>query len=329
LILVIFSTLKNCCALKQGLIYHKISYLFAGMDGRLSGWVYCTREGKQKVQTRRSNDTRPGLPGGSKAAGWASTLLFVFTLVFSFGPGCLAENVETASLEPSGEVKKDLVDSLQWAKPLAEGPDKMYYFVEAISGKKLKPKTYDVLHGVTDVSLQESKIVFHRVDKEELELRFDTEHGAKFSEDWEKAKVNLESKFGPSGREFLDSVDSVHLAGDRIEVVRKGTQDTRIDLGGRKLHRTFDVRGLRFRQLSMKVDRSGKHSSLKDIEGVTAVINAPGFSFPVEVKEFSKIKLEKVNDIKVGVRNPMPTPVRAILFMPSILRFHFLLSRKE
>lgn len=252
---------------------------------------------------------------------------------------CQADNIKSASLESTqaggsesraDASSKDTADDLfRWPSKIAEGPETVFYFAEAISGKKLKPKTFELLRGVTDVSLEKGKIVFHRIDKTDLALSSDTEAGAKFYDDYEKAKINLEAKFGPPGREFLESIDSVHIKGDRVEIVRKGNQDTMINLGQRKLHHAFDLRGLRFRQLSVVVDTAGAHPFLKDIEGVTAVINAPGFSFPVEVKEFAKLRLEKENDIKVGVRNPVPPAVRAILFLPGILRFHFRLSRKE
>jgi hypothetical protein len=297
--------------------------------------VYCLQEGAKSVQAVHGSLIRAGRYGVSVAAGKSAALILALFLFCSVAPGCRPEELSSSALpasvsKPAPEQERDAdEETIHWEKPLNEGPDNFYYFVEAVSGKKFKPKTYELLRGVTEVTVEDNKIVFCRVDRETLKLGSDTERGGKFFDDWEKAKINLESKFGTSGREFLESIDRVRVAGDRIEVVRKGKQDTTINLGERLLHRAFDLRGLRFRQLNMRVDKSEDHPTLKDINGVTALINAPGFSFPVEVKEFGKIRLEKGNDIRVGVRNPVPGAVRAILFLPSILRFHFMLPRKE
>lgn len=225
--------------------------------------------------------------------------------------------------------KSSVIDEIHWTKPISEGPDTIYYFAEAISGKTLKQETYDLLRGVIEVIIEKNKIIFHRVDNEQLQLSSDTEHGAKFFDDWDKSKINLEAKFGPAGKEFLDNIESVHVNKDRIQIARKGPAELCVELGKRKLHHAFDLRALRFRQISLAVDNNGKHPRMKDIEGVSAIINAPGFSFPVGVKEFGKLRLKKGNDINVGVSNPVPAPVRAFLFLPGILRFHFILPRKD
>jgi hypothetical protein len=258
-----------------------------------------------------------------------SAAIFLASSALALADSAESSTITVAPVKNADEKKTSIEEILHWSKPISEGPDQIFYFAEAMSGKTLKPETYDLLRGVNEVTIDKDNIIFHRVDKEELKLGSDTEHGGKFFDDWEKSKVNLQIKFGPAGKEFLDSIASVHVNGDRIEVVRKGAQDTSVDMGQRKLHKAFDLRGLRFRQMSMAVDTSGKHPALKDIEGVTAVINAPGFNFPVDIKEFSKWRLEKENDIRVGVRNPVPSAVRSLFFLPSILRFHFLLPRKD
>jgi hypothetical protein len=216
-----------------------------------------------------------------------------------------------------------------WNKPLTDGPDTIFYFAEAVSGKTLKQETKDLLRGVDLVTIDEDKISLHRIDNELVELAKESEHGRKFFDDWEKSKVNIESKFGPAGKAFLDSIARVQIDGTRIKIQRSSDDEFTLEMGDRKLHHAFDLRGLRFGQLSMSVETNNEHPWLKDIQGVSAVINAPGFSFPVGVREFSKVRMEKENDIRVGVANPMPGPVRALLFLPSILRFHFKLPRKE
>ncbi len=227
------------------------------------------------------------------------------------------------------ESQKSDDEDIHWTSSINEGTDTIYYFAEAVSGKTLKQDSYDLLRGVTDVLIEKERIRFVRCDKEEIELSAATTHGSKFFKDWEKSKTNLESKFGPAGKQFLENIEAVHVIGDRIEVARKGPELLSVDMGERKFHHAFDLRGLRFSKMSMKVDSSGKNPSLKDIEGVSVILNAPGFHFPVDVKEFAKKRLEKNNDIKIGIKNPVPAPVRAMLFLPPVLRFHFEIARKE
>ncbi len=217
----------------------------------------------------------------------------------------------------------------KWTRRIEEGPDQIFFLAEAVSGKKLKNETFDLLRGVTEVVIEKQEIIFKRIDKEELKISSDTESGGKFFDDWEKSKTNLEDKFGRQGKEFLENIKSVHVSGDRIQVERNGPEELVVELGSKKLHPAFDLRGLRFKQISMLVDHSGDYPCLKDIQGVSAIIKAPGLSFPVEVKEFWKRRLKKDNEIKVAVKNPVPAAVRVFLFMPAILRFHFSLPRKE
>lgn len=242
----------------------------------------------------------------------------------------LADSAAAAgeAASPSENHSSDAED-FSWSKPIKDGPDTIFYFAEAISGKTLKDETKDLLRGVDKVTIDKTKISLHRVDDEQVDFAAESEHGRKFFEDWEKSKINLESKFGAAGKAFLDSIKSVQIDGSRIRIQRSNSDDFTVEMGERKLHHAFDLRGLRFGQISMNVDISNKHPGLKDIDGVSAVINAPGFSFPVRVREFSKLRLEKENDIKVGVSNPVPSAVRTFLFLPSILRFHFKLPRKE
>ncbi|MBX9724084.1 MAG: hypothetical protein K2X81_21940 [Candidatus Obscuribacterales bacterium] len=255
--------------------------------------------------------------------------LFAF-LSFASAPGGLAENAEISfSTTGNSENKTDDDDSIKWTKPIAEGNDRIFYFAEAVGGKALKKDTYDLLLGVTEVVIEKDKIIFRRSDKEELQFSADTEHGGKFFKDWEKSKHNLEAKFGNPGREFLESIEGVHVDGERILINRKGPPVLSIDMGNRKLHHAFDLKGIRFSSLGMTVDTSGKHPSLKDINGASVILNAPGLSFPVEVKEFAKLKTDKGADIKVGIKNPVPSALKAILFLPAVLRFHFFLQRKD
>lgn len=267
-------------------------------------------------------------------AGFVLSLLLLLQPQFALAD--TAEAVQSAMQKDEGGESSSVQDKKpeedntpRWKKSLSEGSDHLFYFVEAISGKKLKTETYELLKGVNEVAIEKSRIVFRRSDNQELEISHDTDGGAKFFSDWEKSKINLEDKFGKSGKEFLDNIASVHLKGDRIEVIRNGPEELVVELGNRKIHPAFDLRGLRFRKISLLVDRKSDFPGLEDIQGVTAVIKAPGLSFPVDVKEFSKKKLEKENEIKVGVRNPVPGALRALLFMPQVFRFHFKLKRKE
>ena len=220
-------------------------------------------------------------------------------------------------------------DRLKWPQAIDKGPDLFFYFTEAISGKPLKPASYELLKGVTEVCLRDDKIIFKRIDNKELEMGADTAHGAEVKSDWDKAKKKAGKQFGPNGQTFLESIKTIKLNGDRVELIRSGAEEISIVMGERKLHHAFDLRGLRFGKVSFLIDTSQKHPFLKDIDGVSVLINAPGFSFPVEVKEFHKWKNEKGTDLKVGVKNPVPGALRTVLFMPPVIRFHFSMPKKD
>ena len=231
------------------------------------------------------------------------------------------ESVECEQIDENDNTPK-------WKSKIAEGSSDLFYFVEAVSGKKLKTQTFDLLEGVTDIELSDDHIKFIRSDKQELIVGADTTGGAKFYKDWEKSKINLQEKFGDQGKTFLENIQSIHLSGNRIEVNRKGPEEFSVDLGDKKLHPAFDLRSIRFKKIAVTVDSSGAFPKLRDINGVVAVIKAPGFSFPVEVKDFCKKRLETENDITVGVTDPVPSALRAFFFLPSIFHFHFRLKRK-
>lgn len=241
----------------------------------------------------------------------------------------LKDSAELPSSEPIESEAIDENDNTpKWASKIETGSEDLFYFVEAVSGKKLKPNTYDLLKGVTDIEIGPTQIKFVRSDKQELIVGADTTGGTKFYQDWEKSKTNLQDKFGDQGRAFLDSIAAVHLTGSRIDVQRKGDDELTVELGDKKLHPAFDLRSIKFRRISMLVDKSGSFPKLRDITGIVAVIKAPGFSFPVEVKDFCKLRLQTENDITVGVTDPVPPALRAFLFLPSIFHFHFRLKRK-
>ncbi len=236
-------------------------------------------------------------------------------------PPSVVDSIESEKTDSDDNTPK-------WKNKLDDGPEDLFYFVEAVSGKKLKDQTFNLLKGVTDIEISEDHIQFFRCDKQSLRVGGDTTGGAKFYEDWEKAKTNLQEKFGDQGKEFLDNIQGIHLAGNRIEVIRKGPEELNIDLGDKKLHPAFDLRSIRFKKIAVTVDNSSTFPKLRDINGVVAVIKAPGFSFPVEVKDFCKVRLEAENDITVGVTDPVPSAIRAFFFLPSIFHFHFRLKRK-
>ena len=236
---------------------------------------------------------------------------------------------QTSEPDPSKiESSEGDADDLKWPNAIQTGSTTLFSFTEAISGKKLKRRSYDLLLGVNQVELRGKRLVFMRVDNQELEMGDDTAHGAETMTDWEKSKTNAAKQFGPKGEEFLDSIKCIKVNGDRVEVLRTDS-DLSVVMGERKLHHAFDLRGLRFRNISFLIDCSKKHPFLKDIEGVTVLLNAPGFCIPVDVKEFHKWKTDKGTDLTVGVRNPVPNALRTVLFMPSVIRFHFFMPKKN
>lgn len=225
----------------------------------------------------------------------------------------------------------DGVEPFEWHKPMESGSDTLLRFTRAITGKPTKPETDRLMTGVTEVIFAEEGLIFQRQDSKRLMIPKASVDGQKLCAEWEQAQANAFEQFGPSGREFLQSILMIKEGEDgRVEIVRSGPEELCVDLGRRKLHRAFDLRGIRFRHIVLEMGTIADHPALTNIDGVTILLNAPGFTLPVDVKQFCKWKnVDECMDVTVGVKNPLPIPFRALLFMPKIMSFHFILPRKE
>lgn len=218
----------------------------------------------------------------------------------------------------------------QWKCRLEDGNLELAEFTQAISGKPIKADTEELLKGVVEVHLKPEYLEFRRSDNEQLRLYTESPRGIKMREDWNKAVKNAEERFGPSGRAFLESIAAIRLVDNHIEVDRTGPEEFVVEMGEKTLHRAFDLKALRFKKIRLNLDKSSEHTGLKDIDGVTVVVGAPGLSLPVEVKEFRRFKNDQGDtDVRVGVKNPVPGPLRTLFAMPQVLSFHFVLPKKK
>lgn len=217
----------------------------------------------------------------------------------------------------------------KWSSQFPGNSDYMKRFTEAITGKPVKPETAELLNGVTELSLNDDSIEFKREDNAVLRVTRDTDWATEVLSNWQKAQDNAEKRFGPSGKQFLRSIKCIAVNGQQIEIRRESIEPLEVNLGNRKLHSAFDLRGIKFDEIRLCVD-SKEHPGLCDISGVSVTIGANGFSMPVQVKEFRKVIVEGgASDVTVGVQNPIPRPVRRILGMQNVLSFNFLLPKRK
>src|ERR1043165_7906029 len=85
-------------------------------------------------------------------------MLLSLCCLLQSGPawGDTSESVQNSVVETKQDVEKqegeqefaDKIATPKWKMPLEEGSDQLFYFVQAVSGKKLKPETYELLKGV-------------------------------------------------------------------------------------------------------------------------------------------------------------------------------------
>lgn len=235
----------------------------------------------------------------------------------------------TAAADPNVEVIQGS-KTAKWQTPLPEQKtDSLLVFTRAITGKETKECTNELLNGVTEMSFLDEGLLFTRSDNARLLIAKTSDEGAELTQDWEKAKRNAEKQFGPSGRAFLSSIQSIRRKGDRIAVVRSD-ENMLVELGQRKLHKAFDLKAIKFGSIDFTLGQIQGKPALTDIDGVTVLVNAPGLTIPVHVKQFCKWKKPSgETDITVGIKTPVPGALRAILFLPKVMSFHFVMPKKK
>ncbi len=218
----------------------------------------------------------------------------------------------------------------KWNKPFeGEATDMMMEFTRAMKGKAAKESTRELMRGVIELTFLEEGLMFTRCDNERLLILKNSEEGKRLTEDWDKAQKNAEKQFGPSGKEFLAGIKSIKQDNNRIEINRCGKGDLLVDLGKKKLHHAFDLKAIRFSKINFEMGTINGHPALLDLNGVTVLINAPGFTLPVQVKQFCKWKKSTGElDVTVGVKTPIPGAIRTLLFLPRICQFHFSMPKK-
>lgn len=218
----------------------------------------------------------------------------------------------------------------KWRNSLTlPGGDSLLNFTKAVSGKDTKQSTRDLLNGVIEVNFLDEGLMFKRCDNAQLLISRHSKEGEKLEQDWEKAKRNAEKQFGSSGRAFLSSIKTIRRLGDRIEVIRSDN-NLLVEVGKKKLHHAFDLKAIKFENINLTLGEIRQKPALIDIDGVTVMVNAPGITLPVHVKQFCKWKNEKGDtDITVGIKSPVPAPLRAVLFLPKVVVFNFVLPKRK
>lgn len=259
--------------------------------------------------------------------GWSTTLFKITLSVMA-----IAITEQGLAAQPLvGEVEQIAGDApLKWSKPFqGEANDLMIEFTRAMKGKDAQANTKELMHGVSTLSFLPEGLMLTRQDNAKLLVLKTSVEGKKMVDDWETAQRNAEKQFGPNGRAFLASIEEVRQDGDRLEIHRAGRGELLVELGKKKLHHAFDLKAIRFSNIGFEMGEIKGHPALMDLTGVTVLVNAPGFTLPVEVKQFCKWKKPSGEmDVTVGVKTPVPGAIRTILFLPRICQFHFVMPKK-
>jgi len=218
-----------------------------------------------------------------------------------------------------------------WKTPLPQGTRGMRIFLQAISGRAVKPRTDYLLAGVVKVSRDRDRITFQREDSQVLELGASTTYGADLIYDLQKAERKALERAGPQAAQLVHNLSAISLDGQRVVVDIRSPMEQRIVLperGGGWI--SVRLKEIRLRDLSMEIAEHNGHPALKKIEGLVAVVHATAFDLPFEIKEFSAFKDEEDRKhVHIGVKNLVPGPLRMLFGLPEVVSYDFVKKKKH
>lgn len=222
----------------------------------------------------------------------------------SSGRAQAAPKFDSRWVIPAGASPERRKKRFKWDRPLAGQPGGFLPLVESLSGKPVGEETRDLLAGVYRITREGDRYEFHRSDGESLVFTPGTEFGDHLNEEFDDIQHKVERLAGSQGVAIARNLNELKLEKDTVSVGFLGAQAYTIDLS-KVSHKA--VKELRLGRLSAKVATSRGHASLKSIEGITVVVNLAGLSCPIEIKEFSRTRLENGDtQLTVGIRNPLP-----------------------
>ena len=114
----------------------------------------------------------------------------------------------------------------------------------------------------------------------------------------------------------------MELQDNRILIHRQGPEVVPISLGRQKQEKKLWVKRLKLGDLSFEIGEQPGRQTISNVTGFTVVLDA--MDMAIELRDFSRwLNKDGLNVYCVGVKNPIPGPITALLGLPDVLHMRF------
>jgi hypothetical protein len=200
---------------------------------------------------------------------------------------------------------------------------------EAISGKKAKPKSAKILSGASQISRVGDRVILKKLNADDTEFSADTEFGGKVIGCLDDAAQSAREKFGPDAAEFVQSLKTISVNGDRVEFERLPADELHITVPETRHWIPFRVREVDVGKLTMRLTEVNGHPALREIDGLKATVRIGKFDLPIVLREFSRRKKADGNtEVTFGIQSLVPLPLRRLLFLKDVMSVTCTIKKK-
>lgn len=202
--------------------------------------------------------------------------------------------------------------------------------LQAMSGKRCARKTVDMLRNVVEISREEDRIVIVRSNAETVAYPRGTEYGDKMFEGLDEAEQKLSQKLGAPGASLIPNLSKISLKGNHVQFIRTGPEKLVLAIPEGKHYIPVTVKRVELGPINMDVDMKKGYPTLRNIEGIRAVVHATGVDLPIDLREFGRRK-DKDGDthLRFGIKSWVPEPVRNMLGMPEVMPVSYTIKNKD
>lgn len=255
------------------------------------------------ITTKRSN-------AGKEASLLLSLLALLVTFASEAGVFSSAAYAQSAAFISSATTDRSSQDFVR--------------LLEALSGRKPPAATLKLLQGTTAIVKTGNGFELRRADGSVLKLGSNNSTGVKWSECWSKAEKAARESCGDSGEEFIKSIRAISKQGDRIVIQRSGNDVQLIDLTKLAPNSPVKVGSVRLSHISLRLDTSGPHPAIRDIQGIGGNFSWAGICFSLDLKEFCRwVDEAGRKQVYFAVGNPLPQPMRDFLHISPVIPVQF------
>lgn len=248
---------------------------------------------------------------------------------FALIAACFFFNPAQADPTPSPPVTPQASDpapypnaAMLWSKPLTSGTNGFSRTVEAITGKPVADDMKAFLQGVVSIQRLPDGLKFTREDNETIVLTRDTPFGARVLNAVDEAAEKATRKFGKPAGQMVSKLSGADLEDNHITIRREGAPVVPISIGRQKQEKKLWVKKLKLGDMGFQVSDQSGHSSISNVTGFTVVLSA--MDMPLELREFSRsVNEQGLNVYSVGVKNPIPRPISAVLGLNDVVHLRF------